>query len=123
MKNTHYNSSNQVLFITDSDTVNLNNMLNAIQFLSETDYLPENLKILESASLSTITFNENDLPVILEFAKNKLSRFSSVRHAVVHSEPINTAFAIIMSEKLSELDYVLMVFSKEKDALQWLTNI
>ncbi len=123
MKNVHYNQLNGILFVNDDENVSLNSMLNALQFLEETDYLPNNLKILESAISSTITFSETDLPVLVEYAKNKLNRFNSVRHAVVHSNPTNTAFAIIVSEELAEIDYKLMVFSSEADALLWLNNI
>jgi hypothetical protein len=78
------------------------------------------LKILEDAQEAIATFQTNEINMLAEKLDIALENYSSVRHAVVHKNHLNTAFAILISNKIKNNKYTLKVFSSVKAAKAWL---
>jgi hypothetical protein len=115
-----FNEIEDTLFITVSGTFGLDHMFKAIDSFAGDNSLPRILKILEDARFSNVTFSEEEIQSLIERLKSHLFQFNSIRHALIHLDPVNTAFAILVSEKLSGDKYILKVFSNEEYALHWL---
>ena len=115
-----FNESEEILFITLSGNFAINHMFKAIDSFSNDNSLPRNLKILEDARYSNVSFSEEELQLIIERLKSHLNKFNSIRHAVIHLDPVNTAFAILVGERLSGGNYILKAFSSDEFALHWL---
>jgi len=118
-----FNKSEEILFMTLSGNFAINHMFKAIDSFSNDNSLPRNLKILEDARYSNVAFSEEELQLIIERLKSHLYKFNSIRHAVVHLDPVNTAFAILMGERLSGGNYLLKAFSTDEIALHWLRMV
>ena len=116
-----FNEIEETLYITLSGTFGIEHMFKEIDSLANDNSLPRNLKILEDASNLSVTFTEEEIQSIIERLKSHLFKFNSIQHAVVHLDPVNTAFAILVSERLSGDNYILKVFSDEEYALHWLS--
>jgi hypothetical protein len=54
--------------------------------------------------------------------KTVAKEFNSIKHAVIHNSPKNTAFAMLMERKEITCNYQIAVFSIEVGALNWLNN-
>ena len=116
-----FNEIEETLYITVSGTFGIEHMFKEIDSFANDNSLPRNLKILEDASNLSVTFTEEEIQSIIERLKSHLFKFNSIRHAVVHLDPVNTAFAMMVSERLSGDNYILKVFSDEEYALHWLS--
>ena len=115
-----YDESEETLFITVSGTFGINQMFKAIDSFADENSLPRKLRILEDARYSNVTLTEEELQLIIERLKSHLYKFNFIRHAVIHLDPVNTAFAMLVSDRLSSRNYVLKVFSTKEYALHWL---
>jgi hypothetical protein len=115
-----FNVIEKTLFITVSGSFGIDHMLKAIDSFANDISLPRNLKILEDASFSNVTFTEEEIVLLTERLKSHLFKYNSIRHAVIHLDPVNTAFAMLVAERLSGVKYILKVFSDEAFALHWL---
>jgi hypothetical protein len=115
-----FNEIEETLFISVSGTFGIEHMFKAIDSFTEDNSLPRNLKILEDARFSNVTFTEEEIQSVIERLKSHLFKFNSIRHAVIHLDPVNTAFAMLVGDRLSCENYILKVFSNEEYALHWL---
>lgn len=115
-----FNEIEKVLHITVSGTFGIDHMFKVIDSFANDSSLPRELKILEDARNLNVTFTEEEIQLLIERLKSHLFKFNSIRHALVHLDPVNTAFATLVSERLSGDKYLLKVFSNEEYALHWL---
>ena len=115
-----FNEIEEILLITVSGNFGINHMLKVIDSFAGDDSLPRKLKILEDARYSSVIFTEEEIQLIIERLKSHLFKFNSIRHAVIHLDPVNTAFAMLVGDRLSGENYILKVFSYEDYALHWL---
>jgi len=115
-----FNEIDETLYITVSGTFGINHMFKEIDSFANDNSLPRKLKILEDARNLSVTFTEDEIQLLIERLKSHLFKFDSIRHALVHLDPVNTAFAMLVSERLSGNNYLLKVFSDEEYALHWL---
>jgi len=97
-------------------------MLEAIDYCLNNKELPRNLLILEDARLANPEFSPQDLSRIAEKQKKLFPLYQSVRHAVIHNTPENTALAMVFEQKHISPAYKLKVFSTEEGALIWLNK-
>ncbi len=118
-----FNKSEGILLITVSGFFGINHMFKAIDSFSNDDSLPRDLRILEDARFSNITLIEDELHLIIERLKSHLFKFNSIRHAVIHLDPVNTAFAGLVGDIFSGGNYILKVFSEQEYAIHWLNIV
>ena len=95
-------------------------MMGAIDYCLDNEELPRNLLILEDARLARPEFSPEDLSRIAEKQKKLFPLYHSIRHAVIHNTPENTALAMVFEQKYISPAYKLKVFSTEEGALIWL---
>ncbi len=115
-----FNETDEILFITVSGTFGIYHMFKAIDSFADDNSLPRKLRILEDARYSNVTFTEEEIQLIIERLKSHLFKFDSIRHALIHLDPVNTAFAMLVGDRLSGGNYILKVFSDEDYAIHWL---
>lgn len=120
MVENRFDPKDGILYVNISGEVGLQDMFQAMEVLLFDSNLPKELKILEDARHATVLFNMNDLDIIAEKMQQSLKNFQLVRHAVIHSAPVNSAFTIIIEKKINVEGYILKEFSTEKAAKAWL---
>jgi hypothetical protein len=121
MAKTFYDSDFQILFVGTDKKITLEDMFSQLEELKNNEDLPRDLKILEDSRLSSVDFNENDLPKLAKSLTEVLGKYKSFRHAVLLDNPIQTAYAIMMSNLVKNPKYNLKVFSTVEAAKEWLT--
>jgi len=114
-----YNKEEGVLYITSTGDIELNDMFDCLDYLASEDELPVTLKIFEDATNAKLMFNVEDIGLIALYNEKSLGKFTSIRHAVILSSPMNTAFAMKASLMINP-NYCLEVFSTEQAAKKWL---
>lgn len=82
--------------------------------------LPRDLKLLEDARGITTAISVDDIDAILSQMYEAAKRFKSIRHAVIHDKPENTAIALLFEDRSVHPQYQFKVFSTEKAAKKWL---
>ena len=120
MFNMNYHEEEKILYVTFDGIIDIQDMFSGLKYLEEDPRLPDNLKILENAEKAHVTFNENDIPGLIENLERTIIKFTSVRHAVVHTNPVNTAYAMLGEQLVRKSKYTLKVFSNTEAAKAWL---
>ncbi len=122
MVKNYFNRNENILYVTVSMNVDINDMFKAIDFWGNDNSLPRKLRILEDSRNAITDFTRTKFEQILERIENHLTKFDEVRHAVINTNPKNTAF-ILLAEKLMKLkNYSIDIFVTETAAKKWLNQ-
>jgi len=78
--------------------------------------------ILDDARESVPRFSIREMKLIVHYMRDKLPTNCTVRHAVIHSDLMGTAYALIASRMGISEYYSVGVFSTEESALAWLKS-
>jgi hypothetical protein len=120
MVETSYDEKNGILTVRSFGTISLEDMLKAMEFLANNDSLARNIKILEDATRAKVSFSVSSIQTITDNLSKVMKKYISVRHAVIHSDPINTAYTFLADDILKGTNYWLKVFSTSAAAREWL---
>ncbi len=117
-----YDHQTGVLHIKSSGGIDIEEMLSEVMQIKQ--YLPftKELKILEDAREATAAFTVQELKKLLMTVEEHLKEFNLVKHAVIHTDALATAYAMMTSQIMSTSKYKLKSFSTEAAALGWLNN-
>lgn len=116
----NFNKSEQILYVECSEKIEIEDMFQYVKKLGNDDTLPRKLLILEDARKSDVQFTEEQLPELITKLEVILPKYKTINHAVIHSDPLNTAYAIILNNKVEKNNYRLKVFSTVQAAKKWL---
>jgi len=108
-----------ILYLKTKGVININYYLKYIDYLSISDFLPRNLKILEDSRDVTINLNKIDLDLIIDKLEIVSYNYVSIRHALVQNIPLNTAYGTYISNKVNNNIYYLKLFSTVVTATEW----
>lgn len=100
--------------------ITYNDMIQGVNYLLTNDNLPQNIRILEDARNSTITFLITDIDSLTEKMRDVSEKYISIQHAVIHNSPINTAYALLIADTKNNSKYQLQVFCTIESANSWL---
>ncbi|MBN2694739.1 hypothetical protein JXR93_08755 [bacterium] len=117
-----YDSRGLLLIVKQHSTVSLDDMLKGVDFLENSTDLPKELRIIEDARDIELSFNVDDLDILIDKIKKVAIKYSLIKHSVIHNSPINTAYTMILSSKTLSNNYNLQVFSTIDAALKWLNS-
>ena len=112
-----------ILHVKSKDVVSLTDMLNGINFLKQNTKLTRELRIIEDAKDSTITFTMADIPTLTNEIEEVSKHYKSIRHAVIHNSPCNTAMAMFIKLKSKNNIYQIQIFSTKENAQIWLNSL
>jgi hypothetical protein len=115
-----FNETNGILYVRSSGKIYLKDMIDGMEYLRISDELPRNMKILENASEAEALFERKDITEIIKVLFSILPQFKTFRHAVIHTDPTNTAYTILAAGMLQHPNYSLKAFSTEIAAENWL---
>lgn len=120
MLNQGFNSDSGIFYTKTGGLISLEYMYAGIEMIRNAHHFPRNLKILENSSEASISFTVQDLPAIVERLMTLKEVYKSIRHAVIHNDPVKTAFAQLIQSHHKLSNYELQVFTTEKAAIRWL---
>ena len=116
----NFRAEKGVLYALVTGRIEAEEMMQRTEMLGQRTDLPRDLKILEDAREAVAVFGVSDVKPMLRNIEKHLGNFDSVRHAVVHSNPMNTAFALIADQFRKDKKYRIRVFSTVEAAEKWL---
>lgn len=122
MLNPGFNPESGIFYTRTSGSIGLEDMYAGIEMIKNADYFPRNLKILENSTETLVTFTVQELPVIMERLMSLNEVYESIRHAVIHNDPVKTALSLLIQKRNTLSNYKLQVFTTEKAAIHWLNN-
>jgi len=111
------------LFIKSNPIVTLENMLNGLEYLQKDTTLPRDLRIFEDATNVEVTFDISVVDLLQEKMQEIAQKYNSIRHAVIHNSPKNTAFAMLIGQNKIVDKYQVEIFYTEQAAYKWLINL
>ena len=100
--------------------LHLDDMLEELSLLNNNKTLPRNLKVLEDARDTIVSFSAKEIPILIKKLENVLEDFGSIRHAVVQKEAKNAAYTILVEEFMKNKMYSIKVFSTVHAATIWI---
>ena len=111
-----------ILYTRSNGITHLEDMLKGINSLAANNLLPRKLKIIEDALEAITTFSAREISIITKRLEEVLIEYTSIRHAVVHIDPKNTALSILIAMKVNNPKYCLATFSTMKAAQEWILS-
>jgi phage-related protein len=118
-KDEKFDETDNVLFIKLKGNVSIENILQSADELEQNKTLPRVLRIIEDARDANVKLSVRELHLIEQKIRIVAKNFDSIRHAVIHSTPINTALSFMMSDMIKSSNYNLKVFSTMEGAKDW----
>lgn len=112
--------SNNILYVTSSGDVKLEDMLRGVEFIEKSEDLPRKLKILEDARTAKVAFNHSEIEIIMNSLEKAVQNYESIRHAIIVSDPTTTAFTMLAAMMINNKNYSLQTFSTKLAAEKWL---
>ena len=111
-----------ILYTLSKGVTNIEDMLTGINSLTSNKLLPRNLKILEDAQDAIATFSAKELNIIIQKLEEVLIVYDSIKHAVVHKNPKNTALSMLIGMRVNNPKYSLATFSTIEAAKEWVLS-
>lgn len=119
MLKVEYDPQRELVVVITSGTVSFEELIKGTEILNRED-LPLDLKAIDDATNINYDIEVDQIPFIIGNILNKISRFNSVKHAIVHAAPINTAYSLMAETEIKNSNYHLKTFSTREAALKWL---
>lgn len=113
-------SKGVVIMVKSAPVVSFQDMLDGLNFLKTNEELPREIRIVEDAIGSQADFTILELQTLTEKLDEVSERYRKIKHAVVHDDPLNTAFALIIQRRKLSSNYQLNVFSTLEQAYKWI---
>lgn len=115
-----YNQELEMLEVTYSGQITLQELIDFGEQVYKDSSLPRNLKILTDVTKANYEISPDELSELKRNLEKHISTFDSVKAAYVHSKPKETAYAYIISEENTIPNYERNVFSSVQAARSWL---
>ena len=115
------NNENFLYFKSPAE-LDLKAMYDGIEHIKTNKELPRDLRILEDATGVNSKIKLENIDGILERMYDAAMSYNSIKHAVIHDKPENTAIALLFEHYIKNSKYNLKVFSTESAAKMWLLN-
>jgi len=118
-----YDKEKETLFTKFIGTITLKDLLDDINYVCHDVELPRKLKIITDAREATFDFDIEAIPDLIEALRGQVSKYKSVKEAIIHNKPKDTALSMIYKFKLDEFDnFEYRVFSTYGACLAWLNE-
>lgn len=115
-----FNNNLQILEVEYSGEVDLKQLIEYGEKIKNDGSLPRNLLILTDATKANYLFKISETSIMLDTLKEQLKPYTSVRTAVIHQKPMETAFSMTVDAEQEIPGYQHMVFTTRTAALNWL---
>lgn len=115
-----FNFVDGIIYAKTLGIVDFNYMKSRIELVLNDVNLPSKIKILEVANGVLANFSSAEIEELTNLIRIMALRFESIHHAVVHDNPVNTAYAMLLADLASGTSYYLTPFSTVEAAKVWL---
>ncbi len=109
-----------VVFARTPKIVGFEDMINGMEFIESNESLPRELRIIEDATGSEADFSIAELRKLIDKMQSVSAGYKFIKHAVIHDNPKNTAFAYIVQNQKRSSNYNLQVFATREGAINWI---
>jgi hypothetical protein len=123
MINAYLEEREEILYVHIDGETSIDELTGTARAILSNPELPRNLRVME---LANAEIERIHLPEIKELIQGYmdviLSKFASIRHAVVTNNPTVVAYVTLAKRNLSSGFFSMEVFSTEEAAKKWLTR-
>jgi hypothetical protein len=116
----YLNSETQILEVTYKDDICIKDLLEYGEMIKKNRTYPRNLKILTDATFAKYILEPTDVNLMLKALKEQIQPYESVKSAVFHNKPRETAISHLVNLWGPIPNYQHKVFSTKEAALLWL---
>ena len=120
MINIHFNSETNILEVTYLGKISIEQLLEYGSEIRNNKTYPRNLKVFTDATKADYTIEEKNIPGLLENLEKDVENYHTVKSAMLHSSPKETAISMILEFEEKIPNYTHRIFSTREAAMQWL---
>ena len=117
-----YEAKSSTLKAKYSGNLTLDELLEYINHLSESDEYDRRLYIFTDGFEAKVDFPVDAIESIMELTAKTLQRYASVREAILIDNPLETAYATHYQSMNEISNYAVRVFSTVEAAREWLAT-
>lgn len=118
-KQIRFDEKEQILYRRVQGLGDVKDILNSFEILMKDKMLPRELSIIDDSTKAKFVIDVSELEFVVEKIEKIASTYILIRHAVIHSDPENTALTIVIGNSLKSDNYFFDVFSTEEAAKKW----
>ena len=109
-----------VIMVKSAKKIGFNEMNNGLMFLENNESLPKRLRIVEDGTGSEASLSIKEIDMLIAKMESLAPKFESIQHAVIHDNPVNTAYGYIVKKRHNTKNYSLRIFATMDGALKWI---
>ncbi len=118
----NYNQGKEYIEAIFIDKINQGEIVNYINSLMKENHLPKDLKGIIDARNASFTFHPADLYNIIEENVKMFTHFNTLKVAIIITNPVDTALAIIFTRLIQLERYNFKVFNTPEAAERWINK-
>lgn len=115
-----FNQKIQVLEVSYKGEITLSDLITYGENIKNDKSLPRDIKILTDATSANYQISPTDVEEMLKLLKEQVKPYKSVKSAVFHNKPHETAISYLVDNGKSIPNYKHKAFSSREAALYWL---
>lgn len=108
------------LYIKSDALITLDNKINLLESFKDSKSLPRNLRVLDSAVNSKLSFKISGVKELIKKANEAAKNYDSIKYAIVLNNPLYVAYVIFAETISANSKFSNKVFSTLKAAKIWL---
>lgn len=117
-----FNEELNVLEVFYSGDIYLKDLIEYGEMIRESISFPRDLRILTDATKANYLLKPDEVRLVKNIMKEQIKPYKTVKTAVFHQKPFETAMSFILKNEAPIDDYQHDVFSTREAALDWLIN-
>lgn len=121
MINFTFKEEKNTVYIERFGDVHLPELLEHVNKMDEALKGRDDIHLLEDIRQSKVMFTQKDYPELVDFVKKRAGIYKEIRHAIVVTDPHDTALSILYQMAAMEIgNYTFKIFSTPEEAKKWI---
>ena len=121
MRKYSYNKKLDILVLSASEVILINEIIDHYLELSKNVSLPRNLRVLLDCRGARLNVDTDEIGLTHDAVKEALNKYEYIREAILIDKPYETVLANLFKHYNEDFEnYTFNIFSTEEAALRWL---
>lgn len=124
MRHYSYNKKSKILETVTFGVLNIEDIINHYEQITNDDSLPKNLMVLIDCRGTKFDIKVDEISLTKDVVKKALLKFKLIKEAILVDKPFQTVIATLFENYNSDVEsYSFRIFSTENAARYWLSLI
>ena len=115
-----FDCTTNVVYAVTEGKATVDDLVSGLSNLADNEELPRDLRIIEDSRKVKAVISQKELLSVVPILEKLIDNYTSIFHAVIHTDQKNTAMSFLLNELIKNNKYHLQVFSTTQAAKDWI---